>query len=174
MVTSARKVAFSVPSRKATPQESGHPKTGKQVATREDRPGEHPPASWKSILLIEDNEKDSDRCRDVLHELGYDGVQLITTVQQAANYLDDVLHDLIQPPDAIVIDLGLGYDSGFDILRKCHGDPKLSGVPILVWSRCAQQHTRVLSQLLGAKDFLVKTPEKQEFRAALERLLSVA
>src|SRR5438270_562912 len=67
----------------------------------------------KVILLIEDQPAFSDTCTKALHGLGYDGVQLITRVQEAENHLDDIVSNLIEPPAAIVLDLGLGVDSGF-------------------------------------------------------------
>jgi PleD family two-component response regulator len=125
----------------------------------------------KAILLVEDTTSDSDRCRVILHDLGYDGIQLITNLQMAVEYLDDVLHNLTHAPDAIVLDLGLGYDSGFDVLRKCHAHPKLAQVPILVWTKRDDPNTEAFSMYLGAKDFMVKAADEGPFREALKHLL---
>ncbi|HUS18238.1 MAG TPA: response regulator [Terriglobales bacterium] len=132
---------------------------------------EFAPKFSRTILIIEDNTSDSDRCRAVLHELGYDGIQLITTLQQATEYLDDVLNQLTRPPHAIILDLGLGYDSGFALLRKRHAHPQLQQVPILVWSKSAESHTEALSTRLGAKDFLIKSADKETLRTSLKKLL---
>lgn len=145
---------------------------GKVVETPVTGLAGHSPDFRKAILIIEDSSSDADRCRTVLQELGYDGIQLITKLHQAVDYLDDVLNNLTRPPDAIVLDLGLGYESGFDILRKCHANPKLQRVPILVWSRCAEAPTKTLSNFLGAKDFLVKSPDKETLKITLQRLLA--
>src|ERR1700722_3424045 len=69
----------------------------------------------KVILLIEDQDTFSDTCSKALHELGYDGVQLITHVMEAEQHLDDIVSNLTDPPAAIVLDLGLGMDSGFSV-----------------------------------------------------------
>jgi hypothetical protein len=45
----------------------------------------------KVILLIEDQPAFSDTYTKALHGLGYDGVQLITRVQEAENHLDDIV-----------------------------------------------------------------------------------
>jgi PleD family two-component response regulator len=134
--------------------------------------GEYAPDFRKAILLVEDTTSDSDRCRAILHDLGYDGIQLITHLQMAVDYLDDVLNNLTHPPDAIVLDLGLGFDSGFDVLRKCHAHPKLAQVPILVWTKRDDENTEAFSMYLGAKDFLVKAADEAPFREALQRLLA--
>jgi CheY-like chemotaxis protein len=134
--------------------------------------GDYAPDFRKAILLVEDTASDSDRCRGILHELGYDGIQLITHLQTAVDYLDDVLDHLTHAPDAIVLDLGLGYDSGFDVLRKCHAHPMLAQVPILVWTKRDDENTEAFSLYLGAKDFLVKAADDGPFREALQRLLA--
>jgi two-component system chemotaxis response regulator CheY len=126
----------------------------------------------KVILLIEDEPSASTVCATVLHEMGYDGVQLITQVLAAEQHLDDIVSNLTGPPAAIVLDLGLGYDSGFSVLRKCHAEPRLKNVPILVWTKRSDRQTKSFSDQLGANDFLVKSSDTQELREALKRLLA--
>jgi CheY-like chemotaxis protein len=125
----------------------------------------------KVILLIEDQDAFSDTCTKALHELGYDGVQLITHVLEAEQHLDDIVSNLTEPPAAIVLDLGLGMDSGFSLLRKCHAEPKLREVPILVWTKHTDELSKMFSDYLGVKDFLVKSGNPQELRDALKRLM---
>ena len=132
----------------------------------------------KVILLIEDQPAFSDTCTRALHELGYDGVQLITHVMQAENHvmqaenhLDDIVSNLTDAPAAIVLDLGLGLDSGFTLLRKCHAEPRLQQVPILVWTKHTDDLSRTFSNYLGAKDFLLKSGDPQQLSDALKRLL---
>lgn len=126
----------------------------------------------KVILLIEDQPAFSDTCTKALHELGYDGVQLITHVMEAENHLDDIVSNLTDAPAAIVLDLGLGMDSGFTLLRKCHAEPRLQQVPILVWTKHTDVLSRTFSNYLGVKDFLVKSGDSQQLRDALKRLLA--
>jgi CheY-like chemotaxis protein len=125
------------------------------------------------ILLIEDQNAFSDTCTKALHELGYDGVQLITQVLEAEQHLDDIVSNLTEPPAAIILDLGLGMDSGFSLLRKCHAEPKLREVPILVWTKHTDELSRMFSDYLGVKDFLVKSGDPQKLRDALKRLMIV-
>jgi CheY-like chemotaxis protein len=125
------------------------------------------------ILLIEDQDASSDACTKALHELGYDGVQLITHVLEAEQHLDDIVSNLTEPPAAIVLDLGLGMDSGFSLLRKCHAEPRLREVPILVWTKHTDELSRMFSNYLGVKDFLVKSGDPQKLRDALKRLMVV-
>jgi CheY-like chemotaxis protein len=126
----------------------------------------------KVILLIEDDPTASDTCTRALHDLGFDGVQLITHLMAAEYHLDDIISKLTRPPAAIVLDLGLGPDSGFTLLRKCHAEPRLQRVPILVWTKHTDDLSKTFSEYLGAEDFLVKSGDEQELRQALARLLA--
>jgi CheY-like chemotaxis protein len=126
----------------------------------------------KVILLIEDDSTDSDACTKALHYLGNDGVQLITHLMEAEYHLDDIIANLTKPPAAIVLDLGLGPDSGFTLLRKCHAEPKLQRVPILVWTKHTDDLSKTFSDYLGAENFLVKSDDEQELRDALKGLLA--
>jgi CheY-like chemotaxis protein len=125
----------------------------------------------KVILLIEDETSASGACTKALHELGYDGVQLITHLAAAEQHLADIVSGLTGLPAGIVLDLGLGLDSGFTVLRTCHAEPKLQQVPILVWTKHTDQLARTFSNYLGAKIFLVKSSDERELREALKRLL---
>jgi CheY-like chemotaxis protein len=126
----------------------------------------------KVILLIEDQAHASDACTKALHDLGYDGVQLITSLMEAEQHLDDIVSKLTNAPAAIVLDLGLGIDSGFAVLRKCHSEPRLQQVRILVWSKHSDDLAKTFSSYLGARDFLVKSSDEQELSDALKRLLN--
>lgn len=125
----------------------------------------------KVILLIEDDAAASDACTKALHELGYDGVQLITHLLHAENHLEDIVTNLTEPPAAIILDLGLGQGSGFTVLRKCHSEPRLQQVPILVWTKHTDELSRTFSSYLGAQDYLVKSDDPFELSDALKRLM---
>jgi CheY-like chemotaxis protein len=125
----------------------------------------------KVILLIEDDAAASDACTQALHDLGYDGVQLITHLLHAENHLEDIVTKLTEPPAAMILDLGLGQGSGFTVLRKCHSEPRLQQVPILVWTKHTEELAKTFSSYLGARDYLVKSDDPFELRDALKRLM---
>jgi DNA-binding response OmpR family regulator len=89
----------------------------------------------------------------------------------AEQHLADIVSGMTGAPAAIVLDLGLGLDSGFTVLRTCHAQPKLQQVPILVWTKHTDQLAKTFSNYLGAKIFLVKSSDEGRLREALKRLL---
>lgn len=125
----------------------------------------------KVILVVEDEPDDSDRCASALHKLGYDGVRLISRLVAAEQHLDDIIAGLTPAPDAIVLDLGLGHESGFTLLRKCHAEPKLQQIPVLVWTKHTDALSKMFSEFLGAQNFVVKSPDPSELEQALKSLL---
>lgn len=147
-------------------------RTGDVVQASLEELNQHKLDFHKVILLIEDQAADSDACTVALHNLGYDGVQLITHILHAENHLEDIVANLTEPPAAIILDLGLGQGSGFTVLRKCHSEPALRQVPILVWTKHTDDLSRTFSNYLGAKDFLVKSGDPQQLSDALKRLMA--
>ncbi|MFO0977038.1 MAG: response regulator [Planctomycetaceae bacterium] len=58
-----------------------------------------------------------------------------------------------EPPDAIVLDLGLPDGDGLDVIRKIR---EWSAVPIIVLSAREREHEKVLALDTGADDYLTK------------------
>jgi len=58
-----------------------------------------------------------------------------------------------EPPDAIVLDLGLPDGDGLDVIRKVR---EWSAVPIIVLSAREREHEKVLALDTGADDYLTK------------------
>jgi CheY-like chemotaxis protein len=42
-------------------------------------------------------------------------------------------------PDAMVIDLDLGVESGFELVRFWHGTPQLKPIAVVIWAMMEQQ-----------------------------------
>jgi DNA-binding response OmpR family regulator len=60
------------------------------------------------------------------------------------------------PPDLIVLDLGLPYLSGMEVLRAVKGDPKTSHIPVIVVTGHDNEAEHVRARELGADAFLNK------------------
>jgi DNA-binding response OmpR family regulator len=60
------------------------------------------------------------------------------------------------PPDLIVLDLGLPYLSGMEVLKAVKGDPKTSHIPVIVVTGHDNDAEYVRARELGADAFLNK------------------
>ena len=75
---------------------------------------------------------------------------------------------LAEPYDAILLDLGLPGDSGFDVCRRLRGAGL--GTPILIVTARADVTDRVSGLDTGADDYMVKPIDVQELLARLRAL----
>lgn len=123
----------------------------------------------KRLLLIDDQSKDLLNAKDVAEELGMQ-VQAKSTLRDARKFLEQGLNGEIPLPEVIVLDLDLGQDSGFELLRFRHSTPALAQIPLLVWSVAEEQ--REICSLFNIESFVSKWQGKDALREALTQLVS--
>lgn len=122
----------------------------------------------KSLLLVDDRPNDLRIASEAARDLGITSVNAQTSVMKARLYLEKGLDGEVPLPDGIVLDLDLGYESGFELLRFWHSTPKLTAIPILVWSVLDTE--RELCNLFKIKSFVSKWEGPKAFREALAQL----
>ena len=70
-------------------------------------------------------------------------------------------------PDAILLDLDLGHESGFDLLRFRFLQPEILWVPVVVWSHLGDEN-RDFCQLFRVHAYVSKSEGEYELYTALE------
>jgi DNA-binding response OmpR family regulator len=70
-------------------------------------------------------------------------VEEMTSLGSARTHLEKCLRGDLSLPDAIILDLDLGYESGHELLRFWHTNARLSTIPLIVWSRLGKDHQAV-------------------------------
>ena len=123
----------------------------------------------KRILVVEDQEKDLQLAEKTAHSLGITDVDARTTSTAARAYLEKALDGSGPLPDGIVLDLNLGYESGYELLRFWHRTPELSKIPVLVWSILGDEQ-REMCKLFKVNHFVAKWEGEEAFRQALASL----
>jgi CheY-like chemotaxis protein len=123
----------------------------------------------KRLLLVEDNPKDLQLAADVAQSLGTFEVEARTTVQAARAALDNGLQGTAPLPDAIVLDLNLGHESGYELLRLWHRTPPLSKIPLIVWSVLGEEQSE-MCKLFKVKAYVGKWEGADALREALQSL----
>ena len=123
----------------------------------------------KRLLVVEDFEKDLKLAANTAHLLGITEVDARTTATSARAYLEKAIDGSGPRPDGIVLDLNLGYESGYEVLRFWHSTPELSRIPILVWTVLGDEQ-REMCKLFKVNGFVAKWEGEKAFREALENL----
>lgn len=123
----------------------------------------------KRLLLVEDQQKDLQFAANIARSLGIAEIDAHTTSSGARAYLERALDGEGPFPDGIVLDLNLGFESGYEVLRFWHRSPRLSKIPVIVWSVLGDEQ-REMCKLFNVNYFVAKWEGDEAFREALSNL----
>lgn len=124
----------------------------------------------KHLLLVDDEARDLIKALEVAESLGIEDIHAKNSIRAAREHLDKGLKGEVSLPDAIVLDLDLGVESGFELMRMWHSTPGLARIPLMVWS-VVDEH-RDVCDLFNVTSFVSKWQGIGAFRDALARLVS--
>lgn len=125
--------------------------------------------SVKRLLVVENEPKDLKVAAETARSMGIAEVEARTSFDTAKAYLDRGLSGEGPLPDGIVLDLDLGYDSGYELLRYWHSTPGLAGIPLIVWSVLGEEQ-RSMCNLFKVQSFVGKWEGTEAFRDALGQM----
>ncbi len=118
----------------------------------------------KTILIVEDNDKNMKLVRDILGHKGYTTLEAVTGV-------DGVRLAVEHKPDLILMDIQLPDIDGIMALSRIRQDAALDAIPVLAVSASVMpedQHKIVTS---GFDAYLTKPISLKPFLATVERFL---
>jgi CheY-like chemotaxis protein len=107
------------------------------------------------LLILEDEQADLYIAADIARHVGFSGVQGTSFASDALRYLERAMAGEVALPDAMLVDLVLGIESGFELLRLWHSRPQLRSIPVIVWS-AAGSREREICLLFGVHRFVAK------------------
>lgn len=119
------------------------------------------PSRVPSVILVEDDVRLSDL---VSHYLEANGFR-VTTIARGDRVVEQVQRE---PPDLIILDLGLPGQDGFSICRQLR--PRYAN-PILILTARNNDIDHVLGLELGADDYVIKPVEPRVLLARINALL---
>ncbi len=120
------------------------------------RTGGDPPR----VLMIDDSDLERQWLRARLAE---DAMELVEAQDGMAG-MDICRSD---PPDLILLDLGLPGHDGFEVLRRLKNDRRTGMIPVIVLSGASDTHHKVRGLDLGAVDYVTKPFDIIELRARI-------
>lgn len=123
-----------------------------------------------NVLIVEDDASDLRKSTSALVKLGLGPIDSASSVGKALRYLDEVAEGKRTPPALIILDLSLGYESGFEVLRRWRGDQKLSAIQIVVWTQMGEREQE-LCRLFGLKHIVPKWTGTADLQNAVKAVI---
>ena len=117
----------------------------------------------KLILIVDDNELNLKLLRDVLQLEGYRTVEAAT----AGSALERAV---AEPPDLVLMDVGLPDLSGVDALHRLRAAPATRTIPVLAVTASAMAGDRERLIAAGFDDYVPKPIRVRDMMARVRRL----
>jgi len=118
-----------------------------------------------TILLVEDNEMNRDMLSRRLLRRGY----TVTIAEDGESGVRTALED---PPDLILMDMGLPDIDGLEATRRLKADPRTRHVPVLVLTAHAMAGDKEQAIAAGGDDYDTKPVEFARLLGKIEVLLA--
>jgi signal transduction histidine kinase len=118
------------------------------------------------ILIVDDHEPNLYLLRVVLQGAGY-------TVDEAQDGAEALAKARNLPPQLVISDLLMPVMDGYTLLREWKADPRLSGVPFVVYTATySEPQDRKLAMDLGADAYVLKATEPDALIARIRDVLA--
>ncbi|MFZ0630499.1 MAG: response regulator [Acidobacteriaceae bacterium] len=121
------------------------------------------------VLIVEDHPNDLRIASAAAQASGFSDIDARSSALMAKAHLEKALAGQGSLPDAIVLDLDLGYDSGFELLRFWHGNPQLAKIPLVVWTILGD-HYQEICRMFQVKAYVSKGEDISVLRTVLSGL----
>jgi CheY-like chemotaxis protein len=119
------------------------------------------------VLIVEDTPADVRQSTAVVKKLGAEDVIALNNIAAAILFLQDVVEETKPAPDLILLDLSFPRESGFEVLRYWKSNPKLNGIPVIVWTVMGDTEKK-LCEFFGVEHVIPKWAGPKELEAALK------
>jgi len=121
----------------------------------------------KTVLIVEDNEKNMKLARDILRAKGY-------ATLEAVNGLDGVTLALQHKPDLVLMDIQLPDINGIEAFERIRADASAGRVPVVAFTASVTVNDRSRIGDAGFDGFLSKPINLKEFVETVRRMAGEA
>jgi CheY-like chemotaxis protein len=118
-----------------------------------------------ATLLIEDSPSDMMKAKKLLEAHGVSDIQAFSRADLALLHLQQVMEGRRPVPGLIILDLEMGMESGFEVLRFLKSHPQLSSIRVVVWTQMGHVEQE-LCRHFGV-EVVQKTAARTELRSVL-------
>ncbi|MBE9009028.1 response regulator [Pseudanabaenaceae cyanobacterium LEGE 13415] len=119
------------------------------------------------VLVIDDTLTDSEIIAGTLRRSGFDTIS-VSSSEDAKTRLENL------KPDAIVLDIVLPGESGFEFCRSLKADPETSNIPIVMCSTKDGEIDRFWGLKQGASSYITKPINPEELIRTVRLLVSIS
>lgn len=120
-----------------------------------------------TVLVVDDTLTDSEIIAGTLRLSGFETVS-VSSSEDAKTTLGDL------KPDAIVLDIVLPGESGFEFCRSLKADPQTSSIPVVMCSTKDGEIDRFWGMKQGASSYITKPINPDELIRTVRLLVSVS
>lgn len=128
--------------------------------------------SSKSVLICEDVFVDQRESLVALQEIGIDGAKVAGTIDDALETLREIDRGERPAVGLILLDLVLGRDSGFEVLRLWRTSAQLKKIPVVVWTGVEEPSYRKICNHFGVQSVVMKYEGRKALQAAINTAIS--
>jgi DNA-binding response OmpR family regulator len=121
------------------------------------------------VLIVEDNPQDVRLAAEIARAAGFDDIETCISLDRAIIVVEEGLQGKNSLPDVIILDLNLGYESGYELLRIWRTNWEKAKLHVIVWS-ALEERNRELCALFRVDAFVSKWDGEAELREALQQL----
>jgi CheY-like chemotaxis protein len=107
------------------------------------------------VLLLEDDLNDIRTAMALARKAGFTEVETQMSSTLAVLRLGNAIEDCEPLPDVLILDLDLGGESGFELLRFIHTNRLMAKLRVVVWTVMGERE-REICRLFGIRDFVSK------------------
>ncbi len=118
----------------------------------------------KTILIVEDNEKNMKLARDILQATGY-------ATLEAVNGEDGVRLALAHRPDLVLMDIQLPDINGIEAFTRIRANADTRAIPVVAFTASVTPLDRNRITDAGFDDFIGKPINLKEFLATVARVI---
>jgi len=120
------------------------------------------------VLVVDRNPKHLSLAANTVRAAGFPAIETIDSYESARSWLEGRLEAHLPPPHVMILDLDLGLDSGYDLLRFWYFTPAWSKTHVIVWTDLPEDNRKICE--LFNVDFYIP---KWEGAAALQKALQM-
>ena len=120
-------------------------------------------------VIIEDKLSDIRIAARIARAVGFEDIEAFTSLHEAIERIEQGLRGERSLPDAIILDLNLGHENGYQVLRHWRETWEDSPMRMVVWSALGEQN-RELCALFHIDAFVSKWKGEAALHEALRKV----